>query len=200
MSYPTLRFTEEMKGYATFTGDSAPRALMFHLDITVPDVTRFLREPGHAAQAAGVVRCERLGGACPVITGSVELLRDGRSACKVVRYHLLFVTPAGEAFTLSGVKQVRDDPGCDLWSDTSTLLTTITRGHLPVPALGEAEVAATGVLYIYLRDFLEQLGSFSVNAPTLMDRGALPTRATPWPGGDGGSSRRPASPGSTAPA
>jgi cholesterol oxidase len=168
-----LRFTEEMKGYATFAGESTPRDLMFHLDITVPDVARFVHDPGHTAKAEGIVRCAGLGGDCLVVQGTVNLLFDVRGpAYKMMRYHLHFLTPSGEAFTLSGIKQVRDDPGCDLWSDTSTLYTSILRGHVPVQEVDSAELAASGVLYIHVRDFLTQLSSFRVDAPTFVDRSA----------------------------
>jgi len=82
------------------------------------------------------------------------------------------VTPSGEAFTLSGIKQVRDDHGCDLWSDTSTLHTSILCGHVPVQQVDAAEPVASGVLYIHVRDFLKQLSSFTADAPTFVDRSA----------------------------
>lgn len=168
-----LSFTEEMKGYVTFTGESAARDLMFHLDITVPDVDRFVRDPSHTATAEGTVRCDHLGGDCEVVAGTVNLLFDVRGpAYKLMRYHLFFVTPAGEAFTLSGIKQVRDDPGCDLWTDTSTLHTSIVRGHVPVQDIEASDLAASGLLYILARDFLEQLTTFKVDAPTALKRGA----------------------------
>jgi len=87
-----------------------------------------------------------------------------------MRYHLHFVSPAGEPYTLSGIKQVRDDPGCDLWSDTSTLYTEIVRGHVSIQEVPEAPLVASGVLHIYVRDFLEQLSTFRVDAPTLSER------------------------------
>lgn len=169
----TLRFTEEMKGYATFAGDRAATALMFHLDITVPDVARFIADPGHAGEAMGFVRSDRLGGDCQVLGGSLYLLySEGSPTFKLMRYHLPFTTPAGEAFTLSGIKQVRDDPGCDLWADTSTLFTSIVQGHVAVRDVDTAKLAASGVLYIHFRDFLHQLGTFSVDGPSLLERSA----------------------------
>src|SRR5690349_15465456 len=162
----TLRFTEEMKGYATFAGERTPCDLMFHLDITVPDVTRFVHDLDHTATAEGLVRCARLGGDCLVVDGTVNLLFDVRGpAYKMMRYRLYFVTRSGEAFTLSGIKQVRDDPGCDLWSDTSTLHTSVLRGHVPIQEVDTTELAASGVLYIHVRDFMKQLSTFRVAAP-----------------------------------
>jgi cholesterol oxidase len=181
-----LRFTEEMKGYVTLTkiGDSesaargaSPSALMFHLDITVPDVASFVRDPSHEAKARGFIRGALFGGDRPVEDGSLELLfEDQSSAFKLMRYHLPFTGLGGEPFTLSGIKQVRNDPGCDLWADTSTLYTSIVRGHMPISAAPAAEVVATGVLYIHPRDFLKQLRTLSVDAPTAAGRSAALAR------------------------
>lgn len=181
----SLRFTEEMKGYVTFVESdtrsapaaAGPSALMFHLDITVPDVTRFLRDPSHRAEARGFLRSDALGGDRPVEGGSLYLLdADPRSAFKRMRYHLPFTTPGGEPFTFAGIKGVRNDPGCDLWADTSTLSTSIVRGHVPLDEIDAAEIAATGVLHLHPRDFLRQLGTFSALAPTALGRSAVLAR------------------------
>lgn len=181
----SLRFTEEMKGYVTFVesdtraASAAGRAsaLMFHLDIIVPDVTRFLRDPSHRAEARGFLRAGPLGGDRPVEGGSLYLLDAGpRSAFKRMRYHLPFTTPGGEPFTFAGIKGVQNDPGCDLWADTSTLSTSIVRGHVPIDAIEAAEIAATGVLHLHPLDFLRQLGTFSALAPTALGRSAVVAR------------------------
>ena len=45
-------------------------------------------------------------------------------------YRLYFKDIAGHRITLSGFKDVKDDPGFDAWSDTSTLYTQLYKGYI----------------------------------------------------------------------
>ena len=76
------------------------------------------------------------------------------------------LAPQGQGAILRFTEEMR----CDLWADTSTLYTSIVRGHMPIGAAKAAEVVATGVLYIHPRDFLKQLRTLSVDAPTAAGR------------------------------
>ena len=75
----------------------------------------------------------------------------------------------GEALTLSGHKIIKDDPGFDLWHDTTTLYTRILRGHVTAEeekALeqnGQLEpaVAGSGIIVIPFFSFLKQLTTFA---------------------------------------
>ena len=51
---------------------------------------------------------------------------DGRR--KRMLYRLFFTTPDGAPVTLSGFKNVADDPNYDVWGDTSTLFVRLLRG------------------------------------------------------------------------
>lgn len=59
---------------------------------------------------------------------------------------------------MHGFKTVRDDPGLDLWRDTSTLYITLLRGH--VPPGGTGEVLGAGMLRILPLDFARQMTTF----------------------------------------
>jgi cholesterol oxidase len=63
---------------------------------------------------------------------------------------------------MSGFKLVKDDPGFDVWSDTSTLYVKLLTGHVDADteAAGTAEVAAAGIINIYLKDFAKQMTTF----------------------------------------
>ncbi|MGH7818407.1 MAG: alpha/beta hydrolase, partial [Candidatus Binatia bacterium] len=67
---------------------------------------------------------------------------------------------------LSGHKDVRDDPGLDVWADTTTLFTRVYHGHVEEADEAAARVYAAGVLVILEIDFIRQLGTFRVEAPT----------------------------------
>ncbi|MCA1675100.1 MAG: hypothetical protein LC799_23895 [Actinobacteria bacterium] len=167
----SLEFTEEMKGYVSFgerdfevgfrEGKSSGTFLMFHLTIETLDIDRFIADPEHAAAARGWVKCEELGGQLPVEKGLFNLFVSTTDPMlKKVRYRLYFNDSVGNQLTLAGFKDIKDDPGFDLWSDTTTLYVRILRGHVNREAEPAAEVIAAGILQIYMRDFAKQLTTF----------------------------------------
>lgn len=91
-------------------------------------------------------------------------------------YRLFFRDSAGNPLTLSGFKEVKDDPGWDLWADTTTLFTRIYRGHVSADQEAIAEVVASGIIRIHFLDLFKQLSTFRVKGPTLADRTAALAR------------------------
>jgi cholesterol oxidase len=176
-----LSFTEEMKGYLDFeetaydaafrAGEAADRKLMFHLTITADDVERFIDDQHHEAQVDGWVRCDALGGKLAVEGGHFNLFvdQDGDRRRKRMYYRLLFRDGAGHPLTLVGFKEVRDDPGFDLWSDTSTLYTRVLTGHVAAGEEPGAPLLGTGVLHILPRDFARQMTTFRVRPARRVD-------------------------------
>jgi len=176
--HPTLEFTEEMKGYVTFgeedyepgfkQGKASRTFLMFHLTISIDDVDRFVTDPDHRGSAAGWVECEELGGKLAVEKGVFNLFVDSEDASrKRMLYRLFFEDAAGHPLTFSGFKDVKDDPGFDVWQDTSTLYTRVLRGHVDEGADAGAQIVAAGIINIYMLDFLKQLTTFRVGGPSL---------------------------------
>jgi cholesterol oxidase len=162
-----LTFTEQMKGYVTCSPDRLAFALTLRLDITVPNASRFVTDPRHTGEASGILRCDALGGELPIEAGSMRLLWSERSpAFKLMQYHLPFESASSKPFTLSGLKRVRDEPGCDLWVDTSTLFISVVEGHVPVAEVDTAKLAACGSLYLQYR------GAPVAGAENVLDRDA----------------------------
>jgi predicted patatin/cPLA2 family phospholipase len=158
-----VRFTETMSGYFT-PGSTDYRAgyergredgheLEFTLTISVTDLERFIAEPSHEAGAAGVVRSPFFGGVCPVTRGIFNLFRKGPGNVRYMDYELEFKTAQDRRYLLKGQKTVRDDPGHDVWSDTTTLLVDV------LEAEGSQRVGA-GILRISVPQFLRQLTTF----------------------------------------
>jgi cholesterol oxidase len=75
-------------------------------------------------------------------------------------YRLFFRDGAGHPLTLSGYKLIEDNAGFDVWRDTTTLFTRVLRGHVDEPGEAGAEIVASGVLRIRIRDFARQLTTF----------------------------------------
>jgi predicted acylesterase/phospholipase RssA len=182
-----LRFTEEMKGYVTLDerdyyggfreGRKSGTFLMFHLTIEVDGVERFVTDPEHEAAAKGYVWCEALGGEFPVEKGVFNLFVDeGDPSRKRMLYRLFFRDDAGHPLTLSGFKVIEDDPGSDLWTDTTTLFTRILRGHVKPEDEPQAQIVASGIINIHLLDFFKQLTTFRTEGPTPAERASALTR------------------------
>jgi cholesterol oxidase len=166
-----VRFTEEMKGYVTFAEEDFQRGyergresdnyLMFHLTIEVEGIDDFIANPRHEAAAHGWIRCEELGGELPVERGIFNLFVDtDREEEKRMLYRLHFADGVGHPLTLTGYKVIANDPGLDLWPDTSTLYTRVLSGHVDEGTDEGAEVVASGILRIRKLDFLRQLTTF----------------------------------------
>ena len=172
-----LSFTEEMRGHVTL-GASDPVAdptsrtdVTVHLTITVDDVDRFVTEPGHLATVEGRVVSEALGWYLTIRDGSFNLFVPGPEAgSRRMVYRLLFSDDEGNARTLVGHKEVRDDPGLDVWPDTTTLFTRLLDGHVLTPPPDDPDeesvpVAGAGVLRIAWADLMVQLTTFRTTGP-----------------------------------
>ncbi|MGH9133599.1 MAG: hypothetical protein ACRDZZ_06660 [Ilumatobacteraceae bacterium] len=177
----TVRFTEEMKGALGFgadghregwaQGNASGTEFMFHLTISVSDVDRFADDPDHTAPAVGWVRCRALSEADMLVERGVFNLfapgfADGRLT---MRYRLWFRDGAGQPLTMSGYKDVGDDPGLDVWKDTTSLAVDLLTGHVeeaPRAADGRPQpedpalIRARGIIVIRPLDFARQLTTF----------------------------------------
>jgi predicted acylesterase/phospholipase RssA len=182
-----LRFTEEMKGYVTLDetdhdagfreGRKSGTFLMFHLTIEVDGVENFVSDPEREATAKGYVRCEALGGKLPVERGVFNLfVYEEDPSRRRMLYRLFFRDGDGRPLTLSGFKVVEDDPGSDLWTDTTTLFTRILRGHVKPEDEPQAQIVASGIINIHLLDFLKQLTTFRTEGPTPAEKASALTR------------------------
>ena len=165
-----LLFTEQMKGFLALGvddpqtghdhGKQTKDRLMFELTISVDDVDRFVAEPGHQGSASGYVESDLLGGRLDVERGWFNLfVQDDDPDQRQMRYRLWLRGPGGNPVTFSGVKEVRDEAGLDVWRDTSTLYVRILDGHHE-PGDDDADVLAAGVITIHIPDFMKQLTTF----------------------------------------
>jgi hypothetical protein len=170
----TVRFTEEMLGHVTFGEEDFTRGavpdqqgagpLKFHLTIEVEDIEQFSSDPTRQAGAHGYLECDALGGRLPIERGVFNLFIDTEPGVKRMLYRLWFRDGVGHPLTLSGHKLVRNDVGFDVWPATTTLFTRVLKGHVEEDE--GAEVVASGVLRIRIRDFARQLTTFRAGGPS----------------------------------
>jgi predicted patatin/cPLA2 family phospholipase len=157
----SVTFTEQM------SGDVGSQPMMFRLDMLVDDVGRVVVDPDHELSCTGVVTWGAVPGDMRVEQGVVNLLVDeGTPWEQRMLYRLFLVDREGKARTLSGVKTVRNDPGMDLWRDTTVLRTRIFEGRVAAEDEAEAPLLAEGELRLSRWQFLRQLSTFRGHGPT----------------------------------
>lgn len=155
--------------------------LMFHLTITVSGVHGFVVRPEHDTDdIVGYVESKIFGGKCPVQRATFNLFTDAADpAVKYMLYQLHFTDGQGNPLTLSGRKIVKDQPGSDVWHATTTLYTRILKGHVDSateealaddPAKLAQILMGAGIIVIHMLDFMKQLTTFRVEAPTIAER------------------------------
>jgi hypothetical protein len=148
-----------------------------HLTINVEGVNRFITTPEHQGSVAGFIICERLGGRLPVSRGTFNIFVDaGDPARKKVLYRIFFDDAEGRTLTLSGFKDLSDDPGMDFLNDTSTIFAKLYSGAVTHDEESASEVVAAGILRVSMIAFLKHLLTFHTEGPTLADRTSALTR------------------------
>jgi cholesterol oxidase len=178
-----LEFTEKMRGFVSFgeddydkgfrAGKKRKTACMFHVTVYMEDIERFIADPDHQGTITGYVDCDALGGKREVQQGWFNLFvdadEDGEER-KLMKYRLLFADGEGHPVTLFGFKEVKDDLGFDVWSDTTTLFTRIFAGHVePGGDDAAADLLASGILHVLPQDFAVQLTTFRVHPAHRVD-------------------------------
>jgi cholesterol oxidase len=173
LTTPTgLSFTEQMRGHLALdetdpaAGDAGDPPLTVHLTISIDDVAAFVEGPSHLADVEGWVDCDALGGRLTVVRGSFELFAGSEErGARRMHYHLHLDDGHGNPRTLSGRKEIRDDPGLDLWTDTTTLYTRMYRGYVEIGEEHSARILGAGMLRLGAADLVRQLGTFTTTGP-----------------------------------
>lgn len=152
-------FSEKMAGPFVL-GESDPREgrsrgrregseLAMRVTVAIDDLDRFLGDPDHPGELSGHVDFSPWGDGIEASRGTFQLFSPaGEPELKLMVYELA-LEHGGEPWYLAGKKEVRDDPGFDLWSDTTTLFTRLHRGSDT-----SGEVAGAGVLTLGVGDLL----------------------------------------------
>ena len=167
-----VQFTESMKGFysrvepgdyeAGFRkGKEDQSPFEFVLTVIADDIDRMLEEPDHEAAMVGTVRAPNLSPhPISVTQGTFNLFVDvdDRPVTKKMIYNMTLTTQEGRRYRFSGFKTVRNDPGFDLWEDTTTLFITLYDGESE-----DAQVIGNGILKIIPDDFLRQMTTMHAN-------------------------------------
>lgn len=162
-----IKFSEEMKG-TLVAGAVDPHALdraaldggdkvVLDATVTIPDLDAFIADRNHLGGLYGGVTYAPLQGLQANRPGVFNLFSPGASAEEKLMVYELGLEAGGQDYYFAGRKEVRDDPGFDLWSDTTTLYTTLHRG-----ADRQGEIIAAGVLGLTALNLAELLSTLEV--------------------------------------
>jgi len=152
-------------------GKARGSRMILGLTIHIDALDEMLADAEHRAAITGTVECAALS-AHPlnIASGEFRLLaidRD-RVGARLMVYTMRLASVEGRRYEFRGQKDVHDDPGFDLWSDTTTLAVVVN-----TPG---AEEIGRGIVRIAPRDLLKMLSTFRVtNARGVGE--ALRTRA-----------------------
>ncbi len=159
-----IRFTETMRGFfmpgetedherGARDGRREGSAFDFILTIETDDLDGMIASPEHPARLAGSVVAPRLSDSALAATGTFNLFVDtGQARKREMRYRLDLASREGRRYHVHGYKTIRDDPGPDLWPDTTRLFITVRDG-----ADESAPILGRGVVEIRPVDFARQL-------------------------------------------
>ena len=164
-----IRFTERMAGTIRPAADGPQSDASFVVTIIARDATRFIEERDHKAQLVGTVEAKALSPDPLTVSGgtfNLFIVDPQRVENRQMRYAMPLTASDGTRYFLSGIKQIHDDPGFDLWHDTTTLAVKIHQGSdKSGPVLYE------GTFNIAITDFIKQLQTVTVtDAPDLATR------------------------------
>lgn len=166
-----IRFTERMTGYlsrnptvrhsyrrAAARGARDGETLELTLTIDIPDLDQMLEDPAHPATLTGTAIAPGLSPHTLTVTEglfSLFIEDQDRVETREMRYRGKMIAPDGIQYYFHGFKVIQNDPGLDLWADTTKLYVTIHQG-----GGSGAPVLARGIVRVSPADFLRQLLAF----------------------------------------
>ncbi|HEX5750754.1 MAG TPA: hypothetical protein VFZ09_31300 [Archangium sp.] len=159
---PDLLFHETLCGpMALGNRDAGPPArhgrttrLSLHATIRIDSLEDFLLDPEHVAWLGGHLSFPPLSKYLPIHEGHFQLFSPSDDPLMRLMHYDARFEHEERTYFLSGTKFLRDDPGPDLWMDTTRLLTTLHEGHDE-----RGPVVAAGVLSVGVRELLRLMAS-----------------------------------------
>ena len=170
-----LTFRETMKGGFALEetdpeaghqkGEREGSELSMHASIRIHDLKTFMDDPEHAGAITGHIDFTPFGENIPAKNGVFNLFSPAdEPSTKLMVYELGF-EHEGKDYYLAGRKVVHDDPGFDLWEDTTTLFTRLHEG-----LDADGPVVGAGVLSLGLKELMALVSTMrATNAGSAAD-------------------------------
>lgn len=163
---PLMTTLEELKGFVApgetdyeqgyLKGRRADNYVLIHLRLTADDLERCVTSPEHEMRLEGHVHCEKLWGKGPLNEGSFFQLfvETGNPHLVQMIYRIYFQGNDGP-LTLSGYKEMSDDPLTNVAIDCMSLYTTVYKGKVTPADDATATPYAVGIIKLHGRDFFK---------------------------------------------
>jgi cholesterol oxidase len=135
-------------------GEAAGTTLTMRAAIDIEDLDRFIEDPDHRGRLSGTVSFPPLGEDLLASSGVFNLFSPGDEPGTRRMVYELGLRHQGRDLYLAGHKEVKDDFGPDLLSDTTTLFTTLHEG---TDASGP--VIGAGTLRLGIRELKDLVGT-----------------------------------------
>lgn len=133
--------TEALAGAAK--GKAHGSTLTLRTAINIRDLNRFLTDPDHTGDITGHISLVELGENIPAKQGHFNLFSPSDNPkLKYITYELAFEVN-GKEYYLVGKKEIHDDPGFDLWKDSTTLFIQLHQGNDAI-----APTVGAGILHL----------------------------------------------------
>ncbi|MCI5164923.1 MAG: hypothetical protein D3903_02250 [Candidatus Electrothrix sp. GM3_4] len=138
-------------------GEIQNTQLAMHAKVEIDDLEKFIIDQNHLGLLTGSINFSPLGNGLVAEKGVFNLFKpaDDPNATHMI-YELAF-HHEGQAYYLAGFKAVKDDRGFDLWSDTTTLFTTLYKGESKL-----GEIIASGILRLGVIQLTKLLSTVEV--------------------------------------
>jgi predicted acylesterase/phospholipase RssA len=135
-------------------GEAAGTTLTMRAAIDIDDLDRFIADPDHAGRLSGTVSFPPVGDDLLASSGVFNLFSPGDEPGARRMVYELGLRHQGRDLYLAGHKEVKDDFGPDLLSDTTTLFTTLHEGpDASGPVIG------AGTLRLGVRELKDLVGT-----------------------------------------
>ncbi len=137
--------------------------LAMHATIDIHDLERFISDPNHLGSITGHIDFTPFGENMPAKSGVFNLFSPtDQPELKLMVYELAF-NHEGQDYYLAGKKEVRNDPGFDLWADTTTLYCQLHQGTDK-----SAPIVGAGVLSLNVAELAKLVSTMRItNADSL---------------------------------
>ncbi|TFI53374.1 GMC family oxidoreductase [Mastigocladus laminosus UU774] len=171
-----IQFTEKMRGFfstkikddyqkAAQQGKKDASPLEFTVTVIADDLELLLNDPQHPAKILGTVTAPVISSDPLTVTkGDFNLFIEAEDhpQTRKMCYGMYMTAENGQTYYFEGFKQIHDDPGFDVWADTTTLYVTVYEGDS-----NKNPVIGKGILKIQPVDFIKQMTTLKViNAKT----------------------------------
>ena len=167
MSTLTLTFKEAMSGHFALgavnpaegadMGRRNDTTLTMHAQVTIHDIDRFVTDPEHTGELTGSIDFAPLGMGIPASVGVFNLFKPSGDPDMTYMVYELGFQHGGRDYYLAGHKEVKDDKGFDLWSDTTTLYTALHEGRDK-----SGKVIGAGVLSLGVKQLADLVSTIDV--------------------------------------